>query len=265
MRRGAGGETCVLHWQGGGRCEVNAGVDAALIGLDFVALAALAGAATEPAMRALCSSRRLRAAAGKQHALWTGLVDRAGATHPLATLALSVAATATEWFLIGDLIWSRFFHALWHDLHVGQVGECHGEEGGALAVLIHGLDSDASSLALLAQVLVLHGLPVALCDYHADGRKGYLHTADESVDAYAAVCMAQVRHLLQPASSRAPRHVVLIGCFILAHVSLYHPPELTRESARDSRECPSPDVLLPRAAACGEHTGIRWEDWLPAG
>ena len=125
-------------------------------------------------------------------------------------MALTVVATATEWFLIGDLIWSRFFHSLWHDMRVGRVGQCDGGQGGPLAVLIHGLDSDAASLSLLAQVLVLRGVPVVMCDYHADGRKGYLHTAGESIDAYAAVCMAQIQPLLQH-PSQAPRRVVLIG------------------------------------------------------
>ncbi len=194
-------------WQGGGRCAVTVGVDAAKICIDVVALAALAGAATEPAMRVMCTSPYLRAASARQHTLWTGLADRVCGKYLLRNLALTVAATATEWFLIGDLIWSRFFHALWHDMRVGRVGQC---DGGPLAVLIHGLDSDAASLSLLAQVLVLRGVPVALCDYHADWRKGYMHTAGESIDAYAAVCMAQIQPLIQH-PSQAPRRVVLIG------------------------------------------------------
>jgi hypothetical protein len=205
-------------WQGGGRCAVSVGVDAAMIIIDVVALAVLAGAATEPAMRVLCTSRYLRAASAMQHRLWTGLADSVCFKHPLSNVALTVAATATEWFLIGDLIWSRFFHALWHDMRVGRMGQGDGGPGGPLAVLIHGLDSDAASLSLIAQVLVLRGVPVALCDYHADGRKGYLHTAGESIDAYAAVCMAQIQPLLQH-PSQVPRRVILIGCVVLAHVS----------------------------------------------
>ena len=181
-----------------------------MIIIDVVALAVLAGAATEPAMRVMCTSRYLRAASAGQHTLWTGLADSVCCKHPLSNVALTVVATATEWFFIGDLIWSRFFHSLWHDMRVGRVGQCDGGQGGPLTVLIHGLDSDAASLSLLAQVLVLRGVPVVMCDYHADGRKGYLHTAGESIDAYAAVCMAQIQPLLQH-PSQAPRRVVLIG------------------------------------------------------
>lgn len=62
-------------------------------------------------------------------------------------------------------------------------------------------------MALLAHVLVLHGVPVAMCDYHGDFEKGYLHTAGESVDGYVGVCISQVKHLLADTS----RRVVLVG------------------------------------------------------
>jgi len=70
---------------------------------------------------------------------------------------------------------------------------------------------DASYLALLAQVLVLHDCSVALCDYH-DAHAGYVHAAEDSLEKYAATCLSQVQHCL-PNTTRDDqgRRVILIG------------------------------------------------------
>mmetsp|Transcript_103408 Transcript_103408/g.166697 ORF Transcript_103408/g.166697 Transcript_103408/m.166697 type:complete len:423 (-) Transcript_103408:102-1370(-) len=192
--------------------------DAALIGMDVMAMAAIAGATAEPALCVVGVSRRLRTAAARQHAICVEGVRRLGQGR---WLLLTIAATATEWFLVLDLVWARLFHAL-HPTNrpdtkeVMTLGDWSGQTPSGMAVLVHGLDSDASSLALLAQILVLNGVPVAMCDYHADPAKGYMHVAQDSVDVYASICMSQVadlvqQHAAQPRPAGAPLRLVFVG------------------------------------------------------
>jgi len=202
--------------------------DAALIGMDVMAMAAIAGATAEPALCVVGVSRRLRTAAARQHAICVEGVRRLGQGR---WLLLTIAATATEWFLVLDLVWARLFHAL-HPTNrpdtkeVMTLGDWSGQTPSGMAVLVHGLDSDASSLALLAQILVLNGVPVAMCDYHADPAKGYMHVAQDSVDVYASICMSQVadlvqQHAAQPRPAGAPLRLVFVGCVYFE--SLYTP------------------------------------------
>jgi pimeloyl-ACP methyl ester carboxylesterase len=174
------------------------------IAIDVVALAIMSGAQAEPALCALSVPR-----VAKQHAAWINIVQRVRGGRWLAAIA-----TPAEWFLILDLVWSRVFHASHptnrRDKRAVVMGGCHNQPP-LLAIVMHGLDSDASSMALLAHVLVLHGMPVALCDYHADFDKGYMHTGEDSIDCYASTCLAQVDYLLTAEEGEEKKRVVLVG------------------------------------------------------
>jgi hypothetical protein len=177
--------------------------------LDVVALASMTGAAAEPLLHALC--KRDSGLVASWHAASVRIFRGIGEASWLRAwlFPFSLLLSATEWFLILDLIWGRIFHTLdpindpWGlALSVSAVADrSHHRQNPQqkihqLAVLLHGLDSDASTLALLAHVLVLRGLPAALCDYHADFDKGYMHASQDSVEAYADSCLAQVARVL---------------------------------------------------------------------
>jgi hypothetical protein len=188
--------------------------DVVLIGLDVVALASLTGAAAEPLLHALSLLHVCKRDSGlveSWHAASVRIFRGSGEAPWLQAwiFPFSILSSATEWFLILDLIWGRIFHTLdpindpWGlALSVSAVADrSHHRQNPQqkihqLAVLLHGLDSDASTLALLAHVLVLRGLPAALCDYHADFDKGYMHASQDSVEAYADSCLAQVARVL---------------------------------------------------------------------
>ena len=182
------------------------------IGLDVVALAILAGAAAEPVLDALCREWK-NSYVAHHHAAWVRTVSRCSMQWIQA--GLTIVATATEWFLICDLICGRIFHIVDPRNRRGSYANLRTSGGqlnpDVLGILVHGLDSDASSLSLLAHVLVLQGLPVALCDYHTDFEKGYLHVAEDSIREYASTCLSQIALLLQPGQDVSIRRVLLIG------------------------------------------------------
>jgi len=183
-------------------CLQDVVLNVVLIGLDVVALASLAGAAAEPLLHALCAlCKRDSGVVASWHAASVRIFRCIGEASWL--FPFSLLSSATEWFLILDLIWGRIFHTL------DPINDAWGlalpfrsrrqkpqKNFHQLAILLHGLDSDASTLALLAHVLVLRGLPAALCDYHADFDKGYMHASQDSVEAYAVCCLAQVARVL---------------------------------------------------------------------
>jgi hypothetical protein len=179
--------------------------------LDVVALASMTGAAAEPLLHALC--KRDKGLVASWHAASVRIFRGIGEAPRLQAwvFPFSLLSCATEWFLILDLIWGRIFHTL------DPINDAWGlalpfrsrrqkpqKNFHQLAILLHGLDSDASTLALLAHVLVLRGLPAALCDYHADFDKGYMHASQDSVEAYADNCLAQVARVLLHAGDVAP-------------------------------------------------------------
>jgi hypothetical protein len=191
--------------------------DVVLICLDVVALASMTGAAAEPLLHALC--KRDKGLVASWHAASVRIFRGIGEASWLQAwlFPFSLLLSATEWFLILDLIWGRIFHTLdpindpWGLAvpHSAVPDRSHHRQNPQkkihqLAILLHGLDSDASTLALLAHVLVLRGLPAALCDYHADFDKGYMHASQDSVEAYADNCLAQVARVLLHAGDVAP-------------------------------------------------------------
>ena len=91
-----------------------------------------------------------------------------------------------------------------------------------------GLDMDASYLALLAHVLELHGIAVLFCDYHSNG--SFVHTAEDSIERYAAVCMSQTLHCLaegrDSAGAGQRRRIVLVGHSLGGLVAIRMLPQL---------------------------------------
>jgi pimeloyl-ACP methyl ester carboxylesterase len=200
---------------------------AAFVFCDAAALAMLGGALTEVMLLRVLSLSGFRRMSLALHAAFAG---------PAPQLPLgfaTAAASLAELLLVLDLAAARVFHTARDTaVHIGPVDNPDGADSvkNAFAILVHGLDLDGSSLSLLAHVLTLHGIPAAVCNYHADRSSGYLHHAGDSVDAYATTCLSQVELLLRPAAAQQRRRVALVGHSMGGLVACRMAKELARTS-----------------------------------
>ena len=200
---------CVLTWQLGRsifHSPQHFATQTAFVFCDAVALAMMGGALNEVILLHVVKNSRLRPMVMTLHA--------ALAVLQWPPRLLTVAASMAELLLVLDLAVARVFHTADSYGSAYQAGRADHPDG-VLAILVHGLDLDGSSVSLLAHVLMLHGIPTAACNYHNDRATGFMHAAGDSVEAYTSTCLSQVELLLLPPEAKPGlpkrRRIVLVG------------------------------------------------------
>ena len=104
-----------------------------LVGVDAASLAAIGAAIFEPAFLYLAQRKRARAV----HLAWVGIADACSCA--LGWCLPCSIATATEWFLLGDLLLQRIYHVLHPCTREGDKSILHGKGNAKiLAIIIHG-------------------------------------------------------------------------------------------------------------------------------